>query len=237
MPPRGSPRVGPSTTAPAPPDAPASETELGPGARLTLRATRAAPVSAGSASGSGSARGSTRGSPALPPGPSTAALGNGDKAWDASSTLAVPMPSSDPSFPPSAASSPLTPASAPSPIANTKGKGKAVERRVLPARIRRVAGGAEGIRELEEMVVDWLERYGEWPALSIRPLKGLTDLKRIAVQAHQSPCRSHSRRSHAPSSLPSHSTLRPRKRQRRQTLPRPARRSCRGKSRHRRGYS
>ena len=34
-------------------------------------------------------------------------------------------------------------------------------RRVLPARIRRAAGGGqEGIRDLEEMIVDWLERYG-----------------------------------------------------------------------------
>ena len=32
----------------------------------------------------------------------------------------------------------------------------------MPARIRRAAGsGAEGIRELEEMIVDWLDRYGE----------------------------------------------------------------------------
>lgn len=45
-----------------------------------------------------------------------------------------------------------------------KGKGKAEpERRVLPARLRRSAGGgAEGIRDLEEMVVDWLERYGKF---------------------------------------------------------------------------
>lgn len=36
-------------------------------------------------------------------------------------------------------------------------------RRVLPARLRRSAGGgAEGIRDLEEMVVDWLERYGQF---------------------------------------------------------------------------
>lgn len=35
------------------------------------------------------------------------------------------------------------------------------EKRVLPNRIRRAAGGgAEGIRDLEEMVLDWLERYG-----------------------------------------------------------------------------
>ncbi|KAK8849781.1 hypothetical protein IAR55_005117 [Kwoniella newhampshirensis] len=45
---------------------------------------------------------------------------------------------------------------------DAKGKGKAVERRVLPARIRRTAGGgAEGMRDVEEMVVDWLERWGE----------------------------------------------------------------------------
>lgn len=46
----------------------------------------------------------------------------------------------------------------------TKGKEKAKgpERRVLPARVRRAAGGgAEGIRDIEEMVVDWLERWGE----------------------------------------------------------------------------
>ncbi|ORX37605.1 hypothetical protein BD324DRAFT_387251 [Kockovaella imperatae] len=36
------------------------------------------------------------------------------------------------------------------------------ERRVLPARIRRTAGrGADGVRDLEDMVCDWLERYGE----------------------------------------------------------------------------
>lgn len=36
------------------------------------------------------------------------------------------------------------------------------EKRILPARIRRAAGGgAEGIRDLEEMIVDWLERWGE----------------------------------------------------------------------------
>ena len=35
-------------------------------------------------------------------------------------------------------------------------------KRVLPPRIRRAAGGgADGIRELEEMIVDWLERWGE----------------------------------------------------------------------------
>ncbi|WRT69825.1 uncharacterized protein IL334_006816 [Kwoniella shivajii] len=38
---------------------------------------------------------------------------------------------------------------------------KQPERRVLPARIRRSAGGGEGIREVEEMIVDWLERFGE----------------------------------------------------------------------------
>lgn len=39
--------------------------------------------------------------------------------------------------------------------------GQVPNRRVLPARIRRAAGGGqEGIRDLEEMIVDWLERWG-----------------------------------------------------------------------------
>lgn len=48
------------------------------------------------------------------------------------------------------------------PVSDNKGKAKGEPaRRVLPARLRRSAGGgAEGIRDLEEMVVDWLERYG-----------------------------------------------------------------------------
>lgn len=38
---------------------------------------------------------------------------------------------------------------------------KPLEKRVMPGRIRRAAGGgAEGIRDLEEMVVDWLDRWG-----------------------------------------------------------------------------
>jgi hypothetical protein len=54
-----------------------------------------------------------------------------------------------------------------------KGKGKAVPiqgqlpaeakpgKRVLPARIRRAAGGGqEGFRDLEDIIVDWLTRYG-----------------------------------------------------------------------------
>lgn len=42
------------------------------------------------------------------------------------------------------------------------------EKRVLPARIRRAAGtGAEGIRDLEEMIVDWLERCGESQCYSL----------------------------------------------------------------------
>ncbi|WWC95713.1 hypothetical protein V866_002579 [Kwoniella sp. B9012] len=48
---------------------------------------------------------------------------------------------------------------------DVKGKGKekekVPERRVLPARIRRSAGGGEGMREVEEMIIDWLERWGE----------------------------------------------------------------------------
>lgn len=62
--------------------------------------------------------------------------------------------------------------SKPSRVSRDKGKGKAVEpfpqegqarpsKRVLPARIRRAAGGGqEGFRDLENMIVDWLDRYG-----------------------------------------------------------------------------
>jgi uncharacterized protein involved in outer membrane biogenesis len=57
-------------------------------------------------------------------------------------------------------------------VSRDKGKGKALEpgsqgeqgrpgKRVLPARIRRAAGGGqEGFRDLENMIVDWLDRYG-----------------------------------------------------------------------------
>lgn len=39
----------------------------------------------------------------------------------------------------------------------------AQSKRVLPARLRRAAGGGqEGVRDLEEMIVDWLDRYGTW---------------------------------------------------------------------------
>lgn len=69
---------------------------------------------------------------------------------------------------PSRSSSPLSsPSKSPLKPLSRKGKGRAVavpatvEKRVLPARIRRAAGtGAEGIRDLEEMIVDWLERWG-----------------------------------------------------------------------------
>lgn len=50
-----------------------------------------------------------------------------------------------------------TPASAETPGASSSKLGK----RVLPARLRRAAGGGQdGIRDLEEMIVDWLDRYG-----------------------------------------------------------------------------
>ena len=57
-------------------------------------------------------------------------------------------------------------------VSRDKGKGKAhgpplqgeqgrPGKRVLPARIRRAAGGGqEGFRDLENMIVDWLDRYG-----------------------------------------------------------------------------
>ena len=45
---------------------------------------------------------------------------------------------------------------------NFSGPQAGPERRVLPARIRRSAGrGAEGIRDLEDMICDWIERFGE----------------------------------------------------------------------------
>lgn len=68
--------------------------------------------------------------------------------------------------PPPRAESPNGGTPSPGPSGSAKGKdkakGKGPERRVLPARVRRAAGGgAEGIRDIEEMVVDWLERWGE----------------------------------------------------------------------------
>ncbi|WWC92675.1 uncharacterized protein L201_007634 [Kwoniella dendrophila CBS 6074] len=42
-----------------------------------------------------------------------------------------------------------------------KGKEKPPERRVLPPRIRRSTGGGESMREVEEMIIDWLERCSE----------------------------------------------------------------------------
>lgn len=189
MPPRGSPRVGfaPTSTMHAGASASASASSdpsaadsLGP-SRLTLRASRSAPgppkppTGSGGLSNVGDVGGEGAGLPI---------------AGGRSGALAG-APSSDP-FPPSAASSPLTPASAaPSPTADPKGKGKAVERRVLPARIRRAAGGAEGIRELEEMVVDWLERYGEHSNV------GDADGQPIALPALPRHCRLRCRRSRA----------------------------------------
>jgi hypothetical protein len=75
--------------------------------------------------------------------------------------------------PPSSSSTPVR-------VRRDKGKGKAVEpsqagqgeagrpgKRVLPARIRRAAGGGqEGFRDLEHMIVDWLDRYGMLTILS-----------------------------------------------------------------------
>lgn len=67
--------------------------------------------------------------------------------------LCVPPPPRDPNL------NGETPSAGP---ARGKEKAKGPERRVLPARVRRAAGGgAEGIRDIEEMVVDWLERWGE----------------------------------------------------------------------------
>lgn len=46
---------------------------------------------------------------------------------------------------------------------NENGNGAQTPRnkRVLPARLRRAAGGGQdGVRDLEEMIVDWLDRYG-----------------------------------------------------------------------------
>jgi len=67
------------------------------------------------------------------------------------------------------------PSIAPSLIAHRMAKGKQradrpkpIEKRVMPGRIRRAAGGgAEGIRDLEEMVVDWLDRWGMCSPLSL----------------------------------------------------------------------
>lgn len=72
---------------------------------------------------------------------------------------------------------PLTVSESGAPQVSGKGKGKAMgipaagmsstgtsvvqSKRVLPARLRRAAGGGQdGVRDLEEMIVDWLDRYG-----------------------------------------------------------------------------
>lgn len=71
-----------------------------------------------------------------------------------------------PSFPASSlqidtTAAPSTGANSTVTVLGSKDK-KERDRRVLPARIRRVAGGGqEGMRELEDMIIDWLNRYGE----------------------------------------------------------------------------
>lgn len=48
-------------------------------------------------------------------------------------------------------------------IGTGTGAQTAQSKRVLPARLRRAAGGGQdGVRDLEEMIVDWLDRYGAW---------------------------------------------------------------------------
>lgn len=55
----------------------------------------------------------------------------------------------------------LTPSSSSPKLLKGTRKQPELEKRVMPQRIRRAAGGgAEGIRDLEEMIVDWLERFG-----------------------------------------------------------------------------
>ncbi|ODO03565.1 hypothetical protein L198_02413 [Cryptococcus wingfieldii CBS 7118] len=74
-------------------------------------------------------------------------------------TAATQTPKGTPSA--SASKPPQTPTTPSTPL-DPKGKGKAVERRVLPARIRRATGGgAEGMRDVEEMIIDWVQRWGE----------------------------------------------------------------------------
>lgn len=93
----------------------------------------------------------------------------------AAATKAIPprksMPKTKPPIQPKR--TPSTPNANPAPASTSaptttptstdpKYKGKPIERRVLPARIRRAAGGGlEGMRDVEEMVVDWLQRWGE----------------------------------------------------------------------------
>ena len=88
-------------------------------------------------------------------------------------TGGLPAPQATAKMPTSTAAPTATRAS------RDKGKGKAVEppagqveagrpgKRVLPARIRRAAGGGqEGFRDLENTIVDWLDRYGMSPVNS-----------------------------------------------------------------------
>ncbi|EJT48143.1 hypothetical protein A1Q1_02847 [Trichosporon asahii var. asahii CBS 2479] len=98
--------------------------------------------------------------------------------------LRVPPPPRDPNL------NGGTPSPGP---AKGKEKVKGPERRVLPARVRRAAGGgAEGIRDIEEMVVDWLERWGDIdPAppesvvvrVTTAPLKGTYAVEDNSMQA------------------------------------------------------
>jgi hypothetical protein len=100
------------------------------------------------------------------------------------STLSPSPQKSSFNLPPPAPTKTTVAAQKPSRVSRDKGKGKALEpgsqgeqgrpgKRVLPARIRRAAGGGqEGFRDLENMIVDWLDRYG---TLAIQTKGGVED--------------------------------------------------------------